>query len=897
MRDEKPSNNPLREAKLFFSKNIMLRDMCFTQNFGDNEENELLQAQMDVPQKFVVTFSPVKDRRSSKVEDIKEQLSFECECIENAPNEAAKKFRVLNFVEIKKVVTNMDLLAAPSSDNSTFSINVEYQVINIEGLDDFEGIKAVVNKLYDKALQLREYCEDPLEDAIGASFYEGSFYRPKNAQQALKCADMIVNFLGLTTDKIYHYAKLTTISEILRFAYEEISKFIELRLFVKATSLSVKEKLTDKDRAKSLFEYINQLMLSLTNFAREKGINLESIASMEWENSAFHRPDDYSQDDYDNRRFSEDDAFNEPNADYLKKDAQRTPFDVPEGFDEQEKKFPQEEEDKIIAQTFLQKYNFRTVKPEIFKLLKSAYHNNILENPEAVRVFLDALNNLNASRDQGYDYSINFEYAKVMSKVPWGVRSTLSTDMKSANEILESDHYGLKEVKERILEYLAVVCRSNELKAPVLCFSGPPGVGKTTLARSIAKATGRKFEKVALGGMHNESEIRGHRKTYISALPGRIIKAIINSGVKNPVILLDEVDKIGRLSSNGDPSAALLEVLDPDQNKNFNDNYLGIDFDLSEVMFIATSNDNSQIPKPLLDRMDVIGLSSYTEEEKLYIAKNHLIKKILNESMMKEDEISFTDEAILKIIRNYTAEAGVRTLERTLGRICRKILYQIETLQEPSKDHDKYLIDEAKVRELLGKEIFNHNDDNINQHQIGVVNGLAYTEAGGEVLNIEALCFEGRGKQIFTGQIGDVMKESISTAVSVVRAHSKMLKIKNQCWDNLDLHIHCPAGAIRKDGPSAGITMCTAIASALAKKKVNCHVAMTGEITLRGQVLAIGGLKEKLLAASRYGITKVIIPKVNLPDLEEVPKSALDKLEIIPVNKIEEVFEVAFDLT
>jgi ATP-dependent Lon protease len=479
-------------------------------------------------------------------------------------------------------------------------------------------------------------------------------------------------------------------------------------------------------------------------------------------------------------------------------------------------------------------------------------------------------------------------YIETLLALPWKKKSPIKKNLALAKKILDEDHYGLEKVKESILEYLAVQSRADRLHAPIICLVGPPGVGKTSLGKSIAKATGRKYVRVALGGMHDESEVRGHRRTYIGAMPGKIIQKISKCGVRNPLFLLDEIDKVSTDTMRGDPSAALLEVLDPEQNKSFSDNYLEVDFDLSDVMFMATSN-SMNIPYALRDRMEIIELSSYTEDEKLHIALNHLLPKQLECNGVKKGELDITDDAILGLIRFYTREAGVRNLERKIGELCRKAIKEI-MLSGGAKKH--ITIDDAKLPELLGPRIFDFGEIDL-ENQIGIVNGLAYTSVGGDLLKIEAVSFVGYGKQVFTGKLGDVMKESMSAAITVVRARANKLHIDPCVFNGRDLHIHCPEGAVPKDGPSAGVTICTAIASSLTGNPVRGDVAMTGEITLRGEVLPIGGLREKLLAAMRGGIKKVLIPKANVKDLEDVPQVAKDALEIVPVSKIEEVFKEA----
>ena len=476
-------------------------------------------------------------------------------------------------------------------------------------------------------------------------------------------------------------------------------------------------------------------------------------------------------------------------------------------------------------------------------------------------------------------------YIDTVLDVPWSKSTKINLDLKKAKEILDEDHYGLKEVKERILEYLAVQKRVTKMKAPVLCFVGPPGVGKTSLGESIARAVNRKFSRLSLGGVRDEAEIRGHRKTYIGSMPGKIIQKLSKGKVKNPLFLLDEIDKVG-MDHRGDPSSALLEVLDPEQNNTFNDHYLEIDYDLSEVLFICTAN-SLNIPPPLLDRMEIIRLPGYIEDEKLNISKNYLVPKNKEKNGLKEGEITFSDNAILKIIRNYTREAGVRSLDRQINKVCRKKVKDLSLGAKATK-----LIDNRVVRNILGAEPFKYGQHDA-ENSLGQVNGLAWTSVGGELLQIEAAVTAGKGRVIKTGSLGDVMQESIQAALTVAKNIAKDKKIKSEFFDKHDIHIHVPEGATPKDGPSAGITMCTAITSLATEKKVKANLAMTGEITLAGKVLKIGGLKEKLIAAKRSGITNVIIPHENLGDVEEIESNILKDLEILPVKNIAEVLKVA----
>ncbi|ENJ2788198.1 endopeptidase La [Vibrio parahaemolyticus] len=479
-------------------------------------------------------------------------------------------------------------------------------------------------------------------------------------------------------------------------------------------------------------------------------------------------------------------------------------------------------------------------------------------------------------------------YIDWMVNVPWTKRSKVKKNLAKAEEILNEDHYGLERVKERILEYLAVQNRINKLKGPILCLVGPPGVGKTSLGRSIASATGRKYVRMALGGVRDEAEIRGHRRTYIGSLPGKLIQKMSKVGVKNPLFLLDEIDKMSS-DMRGDPASALLEVLDPEQNNSFNDHYLEVDYDLSDVMFVATSN-SMNIPGPLLDRMEVIRLSGYTEDEKLNIAKRHLVEKQVQRNGLKPNEIVIEDSAIIGIIRYYTREAGVRGLEREISKICRKAVKNILL----DKDIKSVTVTMDNLKEYLGVQRFDYGKAD-ESNRIGQVTGLAWTEVGGDLLTIETQSMPGKGKLTQTGSLGDVMQESIQAAMTVVRSRADKLGINSDFYEKKDIHVHVPEGATPKDGPSAGTAMCTALVSALTGNPVKAEVAMTGEITLRGEVLPIGGLKEKLLAAHRGGIKTVLIPKDNERDLEEIPENVIADLQVIPVQWIDEVLKVALE--
>ena len=479
-------------------------------------------------------------------------------------------------------------------------------------------------------------------------------------------------------------------------------------------------------------------------------------------------------------------------------------------------------------------------------------------------------------------------YVEWMLQVQWHKRTKVKKDIAKAQQVLDADHYGLERVKERILEYLAVQARLNKIKGPILCLVGPPGVGKTSLGQSIANATGRKYVRMALGGVRDEAEIRGHRKTYIGALPGKLIQKMAKVGVKNPLFLLDEIDKMSS-DMRGDPASALLEVLDPEQNTTFNDHYLEVDYDLSDVMFVATSN-SMNIPGPLLDRMEVIRLSGYTEDEKLNIAMRHLLQKQIERNGLKKGELTIEENAILDIIRYYTREAGVRGLEREISKICRKAVKNL--LVNPKVK--SITVNSDNLHDYLGVKRFEFGKADT-QNRVGEVTGLAWTEVGGDLLTIETASVVGKGKLTFTGSLGDVMKESIQAAMTVVRARAEKLGINSEFHEKRDIHIHVPDGATPKDGPSAGIAMCTALVSCLTGNPVRADVAMTGEISLRGKVLPIGGLKEKLLAAHRGGIKTVLIPKDNVKDLEEIPDNVKENLAIHAVETIDEVLGLALE--
>lgn len=495
-------------------------------------------------------------------------------------------------------------------------------------------------------------------------------------------------------------------------------------------------------------------------------------------------------------------------------------------------------------------------------------------------------NKLKMMSPMSAEASVLRAYIDWMIKVPWSKRSKVRHDLARAEEVLNKDHFGLDEVKERILEYLAVQQRVKKIKGPILCLVGPPGVGKTSLGESIARATNREFVRMALGGVRDEAEIRGHRRTYIGSLPGKLIQKMAKVGVKNPLFLLDEIDKMG-MDNRGDPASALLEVLDPEQNNHFNDHYLEVDYDLSDVMFVCTSN-SMNIPGPLLDRLEVIRIPGYTEDEKLSIAQRYLIPKQMKANGLKDNEVEIKQEAIRDIVRYYTREAGVRGLEREIAKLCRKVVTRHVKTKHSAAD----IIDSAVLEELLGVHKFDFGKAE-SKDQIGQVTGLAWTQVGGELLTIESSAVTGKGRIIKTGSLGDVMQESIQAALTVVRSRAQVLGIAPDYHEKVDIHIHVPEGATPKDGPSAGIAMCTALVSVQTGIPVRADVAMTGEITLRGEVLRIGGLKEKLLAAHRGGIKTVIIPAGNERDLKEIPANIKEDLTIKPVQWIDEVLEVA----
>lgn len=487
------------------------------------------------------------------------------------------------------------------------------------------------------------------------------------------------------------------------------------------------------------------------------------------------------------------------------------------------------------------------------------------------------------------DYAISRNYFDFVFDLPWGIESEDNNDIENARKILDEDHYGLEKIKERILEFLAVRQLTDEKREPIICLVGPPGVGKTSIVKSIARALNRKYVRMSLGGIRDEAEIRGHRKTYVGAMPGRIISNIRIAGTMNPVFLLDEIDKLAS-DFKGDPSSALLEVLDPEQNNAFRDNYLEIPFDLSKVIFITTANNPDAIPAPLYDRMEIIEMSGYTPEEKLQIAKKHLIGKQLKAHGISEDRLSFTDDGIEKIIYSYTRESGVRGLEKEIANVMRKVAVKIVS----GEAQDKIVVTKDNVKEYLGVDKYLENEKP-EHSEVGAATGLAWTAVGGEILTIEVSIVSGKGEILLTGHLGDVMKESARTAISYIHAHADDYDIPERAFKDKDIHIHVPEGAIPKDGPSAGITIATAVFSALTGKGVRNDVAMTGEITLRGKVLPIGGLKEKSLAAMRAGIKKVLIPVDNMKDLADIPESVKNGVKFIPVENVSEVFNIAIE--
>ena len=511
-----------------------------------------------------------------------------------------------------------------------------------------------------------------------------------------------------------------------------------------------------------------------------------------------------------------------------------------------------------------------------------------LKAPEEVKKQLEKeIKRLRSNPMDGPESKVSQNYIETLLEMPWDKAGKDNQDIKYAEEVLEADHYGLEQVKERILEFLAVRSLTKKGESPILCLVGPPGTGKTSIARSLAKALKKPYVRISLGGVRDEAEIRGHRKTYVGAMPGRIANGIRQAGVKNPLMLLDEIDKVST-DYKGDTFSALLEVLDSEQNYKFRDHYLEVPLDLSEVLFIATANSLQTIPRPLLDRMEVIEVTSYTENEKLHIATEHLIPKQLEKNGLKKEQLKISKNAVWKIASNYTKEAGVRQLEREIGNICRKAAKEILTTGKKS-----VTITEKNLFKYLGKEKFTYQMANA-ADEIGIVRGLAWTSVGGDTLQIEVNVMPGKGEIMLTGQLGDVMKESARTGISYIRSVSRDYQIADDFFEKHDIHVHIPEGAVPKDGPSAGITMATAMLSAITEQKVRADIAMTGEVTLRGRVLPIGGLKEKLLAAKNAGIKTVLVPKKNLADVEELSQEITKGLEILPVEHMEEVLKAAF---
>ena len=505
------------------------------------------------------------------------------------------------------------------------------------------------------------------------------------------------------------------------------------------------------------------------------------------------------------------------------------------------------------------------------------------------KIFDKELVKLERTNSQSPDYNVQLSYLQTVLSLPWGEYTKDNLDMSNARKALDKDHYGLEKVKERILEHLAVMKLRGDFKSPILCLYGPPGVGKTSLGLSIANALKRKYVRISLGGLHDEAEIRGHRKTYIGAMPGRIIKGLAKAGSSNPVFILDEIDKVSQMTNQGDPSSALLEVLDPEQNNAFHDNYLDIDYDLSKVMFIATANNLNTIPAPLLDRMEIIEVSGYITEEKIEIAKRHLIPKEMEANGLKKGTLNITKQAIESVIENYTRESGVRELDKKIGKICRKAACRFAD----DASFGKMTVKPADLKELLGTKPYSRDKYQGNDYA-GVVTGLAWTAVGGEILFVETSLSRGKeGKLTLTGNLGDVMKESAMLAMEYIRAHAKLLSLDPAVFNSWNVHIHVPEGAIPKDGPSAGITMATSIASAFTQRKVRANLAMTGEITLRGKVLPVGGIREKILAAKRAGITDIILCAENKRDIEEIPAEYLSGLEFHYVSNISEVWKIA----
>ncbi len=549
--------------------------------------------------------------------------------------------------------------------------------------------------------------------------------------------------------------------------------------------------------------------------------------------------------------------------------------------DRQQKEYFLREQIRVIQEELGEGNTVSVVDDYLERLSKLNLSNEIHDKVEA------EILKLNKIPSGSSEASVVQTYIEWILDLPWNTETDESIDIKIAREILDEDHYALYKVKERVLEYLAVLKLSNALKGPILCLVGPPGVGKTSIAKSIAKALGRKFVRMSLGGMRDEAEIRGHRRTYVGAIPGRIIYNIKQAGSRNPLFLLDEIDKMSQ-DFRGDPASALLEVLDPEQNSTFTDNYLELPFDLSKVMFVTTANNVSTIPRPLLDRMEIIEVSGYIEEEKLNIATRYLLPKQLKNHGLKKSNINLNEQAIRDVINYYTRESGVRELERQIARICRVVAKNIV-----EEDKKRISVNPKNLDKFLGMKKYRYEKIE-GREEVGLVNGLAWTSVGGDTLQIEAVAMPGKGKIELTGQLGDVMKESARAGISYIRSKAEELNVDPEFYNKLDIHLHVPEGAIPKDGPSAGITMTTALVSLLTKKPVSQNLAMTGEITLRGRVLPIGGVKEKLLAAHRAGISDIIIPKENEKDLEEIPTQILAKLKINTVETMEDVIKIVF---
>lgn len=560
---------------------------------------------------------------------------------------------------------------------------------------------------------------------------------------------------------------------------------------------------------------------------------------------------------------------------------------VQEEIQESQRKFYIQEQIKVLQEE-LEEDEF--ADPELAKIKEQVDKLSLSEQAK-VKAY-EELDRLKKTPPMSPEYSVSRNYLDWLIAMPWGDYTQDNLDIRAVEEALNNDHFGLEKPKERILEHIAVLNLVKKVKGQILCFVGPPGTGKTSLAKSIASAIGRKMVRISLGGVHDEAEIRGHRKTYIGSMPGRILQAIKKAGTMNPVIILDEIDKVAQ-DLRGDPSSAILEVLDPEQNNAFNDNYLDIDFDLSEVMFITTANVASQIQPALLDRMEIINLPGYLEHDKLEIAKRHLIPKQLKAHGLLVSRVHFKDDAILELIRNYTAEAGVRGLEQQIATICRKVAKEVILRRKGGKKLTRITINLKKVREFLGVEKYRDRDLD-KRNKIGSVNGLAWTSTGGTILQIDVARMPGKNKFILTGQLGDVMKESAQAALTYIRSNSDKLGIDSDLFEKNEIHIHIPEGAIPKDGPSAGMAMAIAMISLLTGKKIRHDLAMTGEITLRGEVYAIGGLNEKLLAAQRNKLSTVLIPKDNERDLSEIPDKIKVGLEIIPVHTIEEAMNYTF---